>query len=118
MSDRLADLRRQRALIQEHLSWLDREIAAATQPSVTTTPPAAPSPVLTETPRQVDGSALLEASLPPTALDPESILAETARDAHTIKSDVRRGCLLYFVLALAGLAGVLLWLYLRVPARH
>jgi hypothetical protein len=29
MSDRLAELRRQRALIHEHLTWLDREIAAA-----------------------------------------------------------------------------------------
>jgi hypothetical protein len=29
MSDRLPELRRQRALVAEHLAWLDREIAAA-----------------------------------------------------------------------------------------
>ena len=36
MSDRLADLRRQRALVQEQLNWFDAEINAAQPP-----PPAA-----------------------------------------------------------------------------
>ena len=34
MSDRLAELVRQRALVQEHLAWLDREIARAAQKPV------------------------------------------------------------------------------------
>lgn len=52
MSDRLAELRRQRALIHEHLNWLDREIAAAEKSSgsplpATTPASAAPSPQIT-----------------------------------------------------------------------
>ena len=48
MSDRLQDLLRQRALIQEQLAWLDREIAAAADAALATTAPAvtpAPRPV-------------------------------------------------------------------------
>jgi hypothetical protein len=55
MSSRLDELRRHRALLQEHLNWLDREIessASGTQPSMPApaiaparpyTPPAPPS---------------------------------------------------------------------------
>src|SRR5690349_2525236 len=39
--DRLQQLLRQRALLQEHLAWLDREIAAASEG----TPPPAPTPI-------------------------------------------------------------------------
>lgn len=41
MPDRLAELKRQRALVAEHLQWLDREIAAADSSAVT---PADPTP--------------------------------------------------------------------------
>ena len=40
MSDRLSQLLRQRALLQEHLTWLDREIAAETEKSAPTLAPA------------------------------------------------------------------------------
>lgn len=42
MSDRLNELQRQRALVVEHLQWLDREIAAYRPQS----DPAAPAPAL------------------------------------------------------------------------
>lgn len=56
MSQRLAELQRQRALLQEHLDWLEREIAAeqlrsteptsapVSSPGVEPTAPAEPSP--------------------------------------------------------------------------
>lgn len=50
MSDRLTDLQRQRALLQEHLSWLDREIAQEMRthpPGTTLTPAQPPAPVPT-----------------------------------------------------------------------
>ena len=53
MPDRLDELRRQRALLEQHLDWLDREIAAETQratagtralPQATEAAAAAPAP--------------------------------------------------------------------------
>jgi hypothetical protein len=38
MSDRLSELHRQRALLQQHLAWLDREIALASQQGATQRP--------------------------------------------------------------------------------
>ena len=42
MPDRLAELRRQRALVQEHLAWLEREIAATEKTPSATRPADAP----------------------------------------------------------------------------
>lgn len=46
--DRLAELLRQRALVREHLAWLDREIATASgspdRPDAPVTPPAPQTP--------------------------------------------------------------------------
>ncbi|HZP60009.1 MAG TPA: hypothetical protein VFB27_06750, partial [Opitutaceae bacterium] len=54
-SDHLSELRRQRALVQEHLAWLDREIAAAAGETTPLTlapkppgPPAASASVANE----------------------------------------------------------------------
>ncbi|HWZ95872.1 MAG TPA: hypothetical protein VNW30_11815 [Opitutaceae bacterium] len=47
--DRLQELRRQRALVQEHLAWLDREIVSASseatppKPAAQSQPPAPPA---------------------------------------------------------------------------
>jgi hypothetical protein len=43
MSDRLTELRRQRALLQQHADWLDREIAACL-PATPAAPAAVPPP--------------------------------------------------------------------------
>ncbi len=119
MQDRLAELRRQRALIAEHLAWLDREITAAGSASIT--PSAAPPP------------QVVKVAPPAPPLDPASILAKVAEppatvapsapdDPHTdllpehrpadIKSDVRRGCFLYLALATLAVVvfgGLLVW---------
>ena len=99
--DRLQELRRQRALVQEHLVWLDREIAALSGGVRPAVPPAAPA----------------ASPAPAPAGDPETeALIETYR-AESISSlaSVRRGCFLVFFAALAvfGLAVLALYFYTR-----
>ena len=80
MSDRLPELRRQRALVAEHLAWLDREIADAG--SETPVTPAHPGAV---------------ADLP----SAEKILDEFRREAESSPAKVRQGCLWSFVCGMA-----------------
>ncbi|HVU24406.1 MAG TPA: hypothetical protein VHE13_09805 [Opitutus sp.] len=79
--DRLAELHRQRAIVRDHLAWLENEIAASTgqPPPGRPAPPPAPAPV------------------PPGEFhDPAPNAAGTADSA-------RRGCLFAtFVLLLVG----------------
>jgi hypothetical protein len=75
---RLAELNHQRALVWQHLAWLEREIekesTGFTPPSVVATPSAVPSAPRFE-PNQID--AEIEAYQP---------------DPVTAASDTRRGC--------------------------
>ncbi len=101
MSDRLDELRRQRALQREHLEWLEREIAAlegAAQPR-----PA--EPMLP--PR-------LEAQDP----DAEAILEEYRRPAASIERRTKAGCVIYFAIAMGILALLVTLLYLAERARR
>lgn len=59
MSDRLAELRRQRALVEDHLAWLEREIAVAEKAGGVGLP-TSPSPAITSTP----SGALAQAAAP------------------------------------------------------
>lgn len=111
MSDRLAELRRQRALVQTHLAWLDAEIAR----TAGTLPPAAPASSASAAPAAAAGGAL-----PPVAAteDPprmvaaaDTILEEYRVPESTLKSDVRKGCFLYFIAAFAAVAAGVLVLY-------
>ena len=81
---------RQRAQIQEHLAWLDREIAAAegvpALPPPTNRPPQAPA-----APASTAVSAPSEA---------EKILDQFQQDATALKTDARRGCLMVFFIAM------------------
>lgn len=94
--DRLHELRRQRALVSQHLDWLDREIAAADPPA----PPPATAPLETV--------PLAAMSVPEYIPDPEGAGRAT-----------RRGCLLYaalaFVLFFALLATIYFWRYRDRP---
>lgn len=55
-TDRMAELRRQRALVQQHLDWLDREIATLSGTSApATAPPVETKPIATATGTDVDG---------------------------------------------------------------
>jgi CHASE3 domain sensor protein len=86
MSDRLSELRRQRALVTEQLAWLDREIVAAGNgtPAVAAPPmpPADPS-----------------GGVDPLAAD--KILAEFRDEAENSPTKMRRGCLGIFAAGMA-----------------
>lgn len=135
MSDRLAELRRQRALVQQHLAWLDAEVAAlekpaAGQPISQVLPTAAerPSPAPT-TPFPAAGGTHETLSAAPrprplpatatsaTAGSVDALLAEYRVEPTALKNDVRKGCFLYFAAALALLALVVAILYLTLSSR-
>lgn len=102
--DRLAELRRQRAQLTEHLDWLDREIAAASASASpfthSPTPMAVPVPVAAEP-------------------SPEAVFATYQANPTTVHTATRRGCFLYLAGALAafflGLAAIYFAFYRDRP---
>jgi hypothetical protein len=124
MSDRLAELRRQRALMQEHLAWLDAEITAAEKSGGEMPMPAVvPSPGLRATPRVVSLTPVaatktaLVSPAPvtgaPAAHEPlaDKILEEYRVPEKSLHQDVRKGCFLYFAAALLLLGAAVVGLY-------
>ena len=137
MADRLSQLLRQRALLQEHLAWLDREIAEAsgdaTAPAASVAPkivpvipaPAAIAPAVA--PRPVASSYLAnqaaqilaqsKAQVSEPAVAPaieavaDQIIEQYRTGPDTTKSDVKKGCLLYFFGAFVFLALGVVGLY-------
>lgn len=104
MSDRLKELQRQRALAQEQVAWFDREIAR--EQGATSQPPAAP-----EIPFVRGGVPSPHNASP---ADGDRILDQYRSSGTSIKSEVRRGCFLYFfaafaLVALGAVAFYLLW---------
>jgi hypothetical protein len=129
MADRLAELLRQRALLQDHVAWLDREIAVASGSSTVAlpgTPPVAGSPVpaspgeipipTPEAPVPVTRPAPIATPVPaPTPTPPagvavsaEEILDRYRVEPRAVHTDVRKGCFLYlaaaFAVVIAGVA--------------
>lgn len=115
MSDRLTELQRQRALIQEQLAWIEREIARES------TTGKAPSP-LSDTPRTRLSSPLEPLAVPASTSGPqlvnpahdaaaERILDDYRTSPKSIKSDVTKGCFLYFFAAFAAVGLVVAALY-------
>jgi len=90
MSDRLQKLLRQRALINEHLAWLDREIAEAEGV------PPLPTAVARPLPAPVPAAVTTTAS----AHEAEEILGRFQQDASGVQTDTRRGCLIIFSVAM------------------
>jgi len=135
MSDRLAELRRQRALVQQHLEWLEREIRAEdatanpTRPSataplpsptsrgpaagMTTAPPARPLRPDTH-PNEDSGITANRAEGGP---DVERILEEYRAPPGALHHDVRTGCLLYFAAAFVLFCAVIALLYFTLSRR-
>lgn len=113
MPDRLAELVRQRALVQEHLAWLDREIAQATPAPVAPAPAAPPVPVPLPAPAVSEaGPAHVAESRPAMAEAAADEIIERYRPSPgSVRTEVRKGCLLYFVAAfvLLGLGTALLY---------
>jgi hypothetical protein len=109
MSDRLQELLRQRALLQEHLGWLDREIASATSdgvPPLPTKPNPQPQAVAPQMPAVVS-----------TPSEAEKILGSFSQDPQAVQTDTRRGCMIIFAIAMAllGLAAIVSYSFY---ARH
>ena len=107
MPDRLQELLHQRAAIQAHLAWLDREIAQL-RPSSFPEPSATPvTPDKIGAIPAVSSSALpstAHPAIPPADFDPDAILTRYQQDTVSLRTDVRKGCLLYFFGAFALLA--------------
>ncbi|MBP6506943.1 MAG: hypothetical protein KA257_05205 [Opitutaceae bacterium] len=96
MSDRLAELLRQRALLQQQADWLDREIAACTAAGQPSAP--APSPVVST------------AAVPVPAATPSPELEFASAytpDPVGTQRQVKRGCFIYFCIALVLLGAAL-----------
>lgn len=133
MSDRLQDLLRQRALIQEQLAWLDREIAAASAADATTTPAPAPQPARAPLPQpgylasQAAAIAAHQAAArdpatdrgenPAVAAAADAILEKYRVQPDSLRTDVRQGCFLYFFGALAAVAVIVVGLYYALSGR-
>jgi hypothetical protein len=95
VSGRSEELRRQRDILREHLAWLEREIAAQDHVPVADQPPRLVQPHFSVTASDADRDA-------------EAILADFRRSAPAIESQTKRGCILYFAIAIALLLAVTL----------
>jgi hypothetical protein len=104
MADRLQELLRQKALLNEQTAWLDREITAE-QERIGTVPvpaeksPAEPLPDPPTSPSSVDANA-------------NAILEQYRASPRLLQQEVRRGCFLYFFGALALLVLSMALIYL------
>ena len=98
-SDRLSELRRQRAQVADHLAWLDREIEACGG----ATPPAASAP--SRPPLAVRHADSDEPAVS------EDILHQYHEEAASSPAAARTGCLVFCVAASAAIALVLFAIY-------
>ncbi|RRJ95789.1 hypothetical protein Ga0100231_017425 [Opitutaceae bacterium TAV4] len=116
MFDRLQQLRRQKTILEEHLAWLDHEIAEAegdsppaTIPTISTLP-SAPGTTTTHTHHATLGEPEAPATTKAMARAEEIITQHKIAQASA-PDDIRRGCLLLVVLGftLLAIAFLLLW---------
>jgi hypothetical protein len=110
VSDRLEAFQRQRALLREHIAWLDREIAAlegTAPPFAPTAPPYAPA-----------APPPLAAANPLVETEAEAILAEYRQPSVSIQKRAKLGCLIYFLIALAVMAAAVAVLFVMVKRAH
>jgi hypothetical protein len=130
MPDRLAELRRQRALMQQHVDWLDREIAAETarlSPAeagakiaavvAAATPSVSPSiakPIILDP----AAPSVTPAIATPANPEAERILDEFRVAPASLHTDVKKGCFLYLAAAFALLAAVITILYFTLPRKE
>ncbi len=127
MSTRLTELQRQRALLQEHLAWLDREIARETGGKTAAPVPVPPAPLPPPPPPKPPAFTFLTtppaslttpiAQTPPSPED-KALMAQFGYDPTSSQSDVRRGCWIVFIGAFVAIGLVILgwWLLQHQPA--
>lgn len=116
MSDRLNELRRQRALVQQHLEWLDAEIAAAANRSRS----IAPIPAATTHGSGVAASPIESISLSdaPPAADFEALVAAQKSAPAQSAAEVKRGCFIAFALVFVALGLAVYGWYLYSKSQH
>lgn len=102
MPDRLDELKRQRALVAEHLQWIDQEILRATGASrpAATPPPLVPAPIPPATPVPVVAPPSSATNLPGPTAPPAPPPDQPAPDRQNIHRDMKRGCLLWAAIGL------------------
>ena len=112
MSDRIAELRRQRAMVAEQLAWLDREIAGAEKnaPTPPAAPASAPAPVAIPVITTTVAAPVLPLA-PEVAAQADAILEEYRVQPDSLRTDVKKGCFLYFAAAMGLLGAVVMMLY-------
>jgi hypothetical protein len=120
MSERLNELQHQRALLQEHLAWIEREIAAEMTRSglpAPSAPVAVPAPPARE---QWPAPARPPAAASPAATEQqaETILQQYRDESKNLRQDVRKGCFLYFALAMVLLGAGVVALYFATLRKH
>ena len=93
-SDRLKELQRQRALAQEQVAWFDREIAKEQGLAAAARPAETPRPV-------APGGGLPPPRESTSPLDADKLIQRYQNSGTSIKSEVKRGCFLYFFGAFA-----------------
>ena len=92
MSDRLAELQRQRALAQEQVAWFDREIARETGQA----PAVSGPPAVTASPGGADFAAKDAA----VAQEAEDIIAQYQQSPGDAAQNARKGCYVWFAFAM------------------
>ena len=100
--ERLPELRRQRALVQEQLAFLDREIAAATGEAK----PAA------QIPPPLPAAQSQPAALPAVGGEADELIKSLEAESRSSLAEAKWGCIWIFVAALVLLALGLFALYL------
>lgn len=119
MSDRLDELRRQRALLQQHLEWLDAEIAATEQSPETSLagsgrilPPDSHSHATSSIP------GVRSPAKAPAETEIAAVLAAQKDAPKDSAQEAKRGCIVAFALTLLVLGLVIFGWYLLVRAKH
>jgi hypothetical protein len=105
--DRLSELRHQRALVQEQLAWLDREIASAAGAATPAKPAAQSLPPVSAMPSQ-------PAAPPTDGDDMNELIKSFEAESRSSLAQTKRGCIWIFVAALALLGLSLFAFYLYV----
>ena len=105
--DRLSELRHQRALVQEQLAWLDREIAAASGAATPAKPAAQSLPPVSAMPSQ-------PVAPPASGDEVNELIKSLEAESRSSLAQTKRGCIWIFSAALVLLVLCLVAFYLYV----
>jgi hypothetical protein len=106
MSDRLSYLQRQRALLREHLAWIDSEISREA-------PTAAPAaPTADSTPTKASMLSTSNAVVPEPLGEADALIEKYASEERQSPDAIRRGCLYVFISAVSLLTACVIAVWL------